>query len=52
MAGVAGSRETNKLSAGCALMAGFARERGVGPNQRKAVLVLLYIFDGHLPAFH
>ncbi len=52
MAGVAGSGEPNKLSAGRALMAGFASERGMGPNQRKAVLVLLYVLDRNLPAFH
>lgn len=52
MAGVARSGEANELSAGGALMAGFARQGGVGPNQRKAVLVLLYVLDRYLPAFH
>src|SRR4030081_423082 len=52
MAGEARSGEADELPAGCAFVARFARERGVRPNQRKAVLMLLYVLDGNLPALH
>lgn len=52
MAGVAVRGKSNELAAGRALMAGFAGKRGVRADQRKTVLVLLYVLDGHLPAFH
>src|ERR1700731_4169212 len=52
MAGEARGGEAYELSAGRAFVARFARKRGVRPNQGKAVLVLLYILNRDLPAFH
>ena len=52
MAGIARGGEAHELSAGCALVARFAGERGVRTNQRKAVLVLLYVLDGNLPSLY
>ena len=51
MAGVTRRGETDELAARRAFVAGFTGERGVRSDQRKTVLVLLYVLDGHLPAF-
>ena len=52
MAGVAVRGKSNELAAGRALVAGLAGQRGVCADQRKTVLVLLYVLDGNLPALH
>lgn len=44
--------EAHELSGGRALVAGVTGQRGVGANQRKAILVLLYVLDGNLPPFY
>jgi len=52
MAGVAGRGEAAKLPHGCALMASHTVHHGVGSHQGEAVLVILNLLDGHLPALY
>lgn len=52
VAGITRGGEAYELSAGRSLVARLAGERGVRPDQGKAVLVLLNVLDGNLPSFH
>ena len=50
--GNTGGRKPLELADRRTLMTIFALQRGVGPEQREAVLVVLYLLHGNVPSLH